>query len=134
MILYQPQLSFFQGEDDNYYLHAITFVDRVDLIANEYEAVPRKPNKKGIVKIELNALLEENLSKIETKCLNPIVHLVNLGKLLDEEIEAVQVSLYIKSPKKGNSRSSKPKRKKAGSSTSTKPTTSINTRPKPKSE
>ena len=133
MTLLQPQLLLVQGKNGNYFLHATTYSDRIDLTTNG-QSIPSAPNKKGVLKIKLHALQEENLADIKVKYVKPIVHVMDLGNLEDSEVKEIQTSLYVEYPSKSASRSSKPKRRKIGSSSTTRPKPGITTRPKPKTK
>lgn len=128
MTLFQPQLLLVQGKNDNYFLHATTYLDRIDIKTNG-QSIPDKPNKNGVLKIKLYALQEQNLADIDTKYLNPIVHVIDLGNFEESGVKEVQASLYIEYPGTSSSRSNKPKRRKAGSSNSTRPKTGKKSRP-----
>lgn len=131
MKLFQPQLLLVQGKNDNFFLHATTYTDRINLVAKGQD-IPSIPNKKGVLKIKLKAIQVENLAEVNVKYLNPIVHLIDLGNLEDNGVKEIQTSLYIEYPTKSTSKSSKPKIRKQGSRSTTRPKPGIRTRPNSK--
>lgn len=131
MILYQPQLVLVPTADNKLFLHSTTFFDTVNVQPKGHKV--KRKLKDGVLKVELYVITDNNFPEevLEMKCINPVVHHVDLGDILevgaDGELNGeVEATVYFKS----NARSGG--RRKAGSSTVRSTSNGSSSRPNPK--
>lgn len=131
MILYQPQLLLVPSVNGHLFLHSTTFFDTINFKPKGYK-VKKKLTKAGVLKVELYVVSDNSFSEkvMNMKCINPVVHHVDLGDLLsiddDNELNgSIEAIVYFKS----NARTGG--RRRTGSSTIKKVSSGGDTRPNP---
>jgi len=119
MKFYEPQLLIVKNTKGEFCLHSTTFFDKIN-VKPQGAKVATKISKSGALKVELYAVKDASISGDENiKCINPVVHHVNLGKSISEDINgnlssSVKVSVYFIDNSKSKSRSSGRRRTGSG--------------------
>lgn len=140
MILYQPQLLVVPTEKGTLFLHSTTFFDTINFKPRGHK-VRKKLNKNRVLKVELYVAADNNFPEevMNMKCINPVVHHVDLGNLLEIDDEGnlngrIEAIVYMVKTNKSYARSSGPRRRAGGSASAKLVTSGHSSRPNPKAK